>query len=161
MKIIRTISMSVLFMSVITSIFTSVVLFGGSNAQANETMNFQGQTIVLLNESTVDAINAEIAQKTLLADKQVAVKALLAHDAFAKGGYCDTAVKELANATKPTAAKVQEACQQVFNDDDLNLAIANGELSTVTDPTAPQMSFRHKLSFALTEYIKMVAIGPF
>ncbi len=145
----------------VLALVTSLVLFISSNAHANETMDYQGQTIVLLNESTVAAINAEIAQKTLLADKQAAVKALLATDAFAKDGYCETAVKTLTKVPKPTAVKVQEACEYVFNDDDMTLAIANGELSTVRDPSAPNVSFRHKLSFALTGYLTFQAIGPF
>ena len=147
---------------VMTFLFATAATVAGSQASANSTTEIQGQKIVLLNKATTNRIQAALVKTELdAAAKTAIIKRLLDLDSKAKHGYCATAVKTLANATRPTAAKVLEACETVFDDPALIDLILSDYLSNPTDPEMKKLSYREILSLEITGYIGMLAMGPF
>lgn len=143
-------------------LLVSTLTIANSRVLANTTTEIQGQKIVLLNKATTNRIQAALAKTDLdVAAKTAFIKLLLDRDSKAKHGFCATAVKTLANATKPTAAKVQEACETVFNDPSLLDGIISGDLTTSTEPEMKKLSYREILSLEITGYLTMLAVGPF
>ncbi len=138
----------------------SVGLFSAAPALANSTFTIEGQKFIWLKKITLDSILKTAARTDITdAEKRTLVKASL--DADAVGGYCATAIRIYAQAPRPTAAKVQEACDSTFNDSELVDSIVEREYEGPGDPSAPKMSVRKRISAAISGSIYILAMGGF
>lgn len=149
-----------LFSLTLFSLFlaTSIV---AATASANETTVVEGQQIVLWTQTTIGAIEAEIAKSTPLVEKIESVRALLAAEGNAADGFCETAVAIYAQEPKPKPEAILDACNYVIDDEDTLNAIASGEFSQAQDPQRPNLTLRDKLSQAVSASILLMAMGPF